>query len=215
MYKTIILIFLVFQTLNAYTQSRISIAAHPQFVWLASDDINFHREGPMMGISTALSIDFFFAEKYAFSTGLSIDNLGGKISYSNDITYTLQKTPYLINQGAVIKKRLQYLGIPFGLKLKTQEIGYSTYFINPGFTPMINLRSRAEGGSVLPKTDFSDETRLFNMNYFVSGGMEYSLGGSTSVFGGMGYSAGFMDVTSRKNNDVHTRSLYFILGILF
>ena len=201
---------------NAGAQNtRISIEANPQLIWLASDMDNIEKEGLMAGMKAGLILDFFFAERYAFSTGLVFENLGGRISYKEDLNFDISGTPYLVAEGVEVKQRLQYFGIPIGLKLKTQEIGYSTFYINPGITPMVNISSKAQGGNIPKKSDFSNESKLLNVNYFVSGGMEYSLGGSTSVFGGLGYSGGFLDVYSRSGYTIKTRSIYLTIGILF
>ncbi len=214
--KTIIFFSLFLFSLTIKAQNpRISVTADPQFVWLASDNEKDRREGLMMGINTGLETDFFFAERYAFTTGITLDNLGGKLSYSDTTRITVSGSEYLIPSGTMIKQRIQYLGIPLGLKLKTQEIGYSTYFVKLGFTPMINIRSRGRGGVLPDKVNFAGETNLLNLNYFFSLGVEYSLGGTTSLFGGLGYSSGFMDVTKRPEHKITTRSLFIKSGILF
>ena len=211
---TLIIIFVCGFSASAQG-TRISMAFHPQFVWCASDTDKVKNEGLMLGLNAGLMLDFFFAEKYAISTGLFIDNLGGRRSYQEEIGLNVSGTSYILPAGVELKQRIQYIGIPFGLKLKTQEIGYSTYYIHPGLMPMVALRSRGEGGLIPKKSDLSDETRLINAKYFISGGVEYSLGGSTSVFGGLGYSAGFLNITSDSDSKISTRALFLTMGILF
>ena len=170
----------------------------------------------LTGIGTMLELDFFFAERYSFCTGLILDNTGGRLSYPDTIELKVPGEPASVPAGSEVKFRLQYLGIPVGLKLKTQEIGYTTFFINLGVTPMVNLRSRISSEGIIPdRSDGKDETRLFNMNYFILAGIEYSLGGSTSLIGGIGFNSGFTDITSRAEDKVFTRSFSLKAGLLF
>ena len=81
---------------------------------------------------------------------------------------------------------------------------------------MFNIRSRAsDSDKILSKTSISEETDLFNMNYFIEGGLEYSLGGSTAIVAGIGYNSGFIDVTSRAADKINTNSFSLVIGILF
>jgi len=215
--KALFLSAVLFLPYLTFAQStRISMSVHPQLVWFTSDNDKVKNNGVTTGINTLLEMDFFFAERYAFYTGISLDNTGGRLSYSDTILFKVSGEEKSIPSGTELKYRLQYLGIPLGLKLKTQEIGYTTFFINLGFTPMINLRSRIYGTGVFPdKSNGKDETGLFNINYFLSAGVEYSLGGSTSLTGGLGYTSGFMDVTARPDDKINSRSLFIKAGILF
>lgn len=203
--------------LSAYAQkTRITISGRPQLIWLSSGSDKVTSDGVMTGISSVLESDFFFTEKYAVSLGISLDNIGGRISYSDTILFSVLGEKKEIPAATTFRYRMQYLGIPLGLKLKTMEIGYTTFFLNPGITPMVNVKSRIYDAIVFPdKSNAKDEIKLLNLNYFVSAGFEYSLGGSTSLVGGLGYTAGFFDVTKRDNDKVKTRSFFLKAGILF
>jgi len=111
---------------------------------------------------------------------------------------------------------LQYIAIPLGLKFKTIEIGYSTYWLNTGISPMIRLKSSvSDEEEVFSKIDFKDKTSLFNVGYFIQGGLEYSIGGSTALIAGLGFNTGFIDVTESKDDKFTTKSFSIILGVLF
>jgi len=56
---------------------------------------------------------------------------------------------------------------------------------------------------------------LFNMNYFINLGVQYSLGGSAAIIGGLGYSSGFVDVTSRAADAININTFTIKLGVLF
>jgi hypothetical protein len=106
------------------------------------------------------------------------------------------------------------------LQFKTNEIGYMTYFMQVGIAPLINIGAIADAKH--PNRSFegnkiNKEVRLFSLGYFISGGFEYNLGGSTSFLVGLSYFNGFMDVTS--NEDVKDKtilnSVALNLGIKF
>jgi hypothetical protein len=103
-----------------------------------------------------------------------------------------------------------------GLKLKTNEIGYFTYFAELGFAQEINIGSRANSsGSDLNKTNVPKETNLLNMSYFFGGGVEYNIGGSTSLVAGIFYNNGFVDVLSNNHHKAVLSYLSFRAGVLF
>lgn len=208
--------FIFFCLTSRAQETRISMSVHPQLVWLVSDNEKVDNNGVMPGINSILEFDFYFAKKYAFYTGVSIDNIGGRLIFSDTIIFNVSGEEKSIPANTELKYRLQYLGIPLGLKLKTQEIGYTSFFLNMGFTPMINIRSKIYHQEIFPdKANAKDETDLFNVNYFLSAGVEYSLGGTTSLIGGIGYTSGFMDVTTKPDDQITTRSLFIKAGILF
>lgn len=210
-------IIILILSLNAYGQNaRFSFMASPQINWMTSGKAGVKSDGPVAGLNTGIELDLFFAEHYAFSTGLTINNLGGRLIYNDSISINSDGTRIMVPAGNPVKYHLQYISVPLGLKFKTIEIGYTTFWVNAGLTPMVNIRAKgtSEDGS-LDKTSLKDETGLFNINYFIEAGIEYSLGGSTAIVGGLGYYPGFMDVTNRSADKINTYSFALVLGILF
>jgi outer membrane protein with beta-barrel domain len=201
----------------AFSQDlRFSFLANPQINWLSVNEGSVKSDGASIGLNTGIEMDWFFAERYAISTGITINNLGGKLIYSDSINFNLNNERIKVPSGNTINYKLQYIAVPIGLKFKTIEIGYATYWVNAGITPMVNIRSRAtDSDELLNKTSISEETDLFNMNYFIEGGLEYSLGGSTAIIAGIGYNSGFMDVTNRAADKINANSFSLVLGILF
>lgn len=216
MKKTIILLLLLTPIIASAQSLRFSLLAEPQLSWMTPDKKDISSKGALLGINAGLGIDYFFAENYAFSTGLSINNTGGRLEYPDTLNFDTGEGMIRVPAGNEITYRLQYINIPLGLKFKTNEIGYTTFTANLGVTPMINIRSRGTdiSGS-LEKDDIAEDIMLFNMNYFFNLGVQYSLGGSTALIGGLGYSSGFADVTSRSLDKITISSVTLRLGILF
>jgi hypothetical protein len=217
MKKIIIFLFFASVMFPVLSQDlRFSFMANPQINWLSANESNIKSDGATIGINTGIEMDWFFADRYALSTGITINNLGGELIYSDSLNFNLDNKSIIIPSGNTINYKLQYLSIPLGLKFKTIEIGYATYWINAGITPMFNIRSRAtDSDEFLNKTSILEETDFLNMNYFIEGGLEYSLGGSTAIVAGLGFNSGFMDVTSRAADKVSTNSFSLVVGILF
>jgi hypothetical protein len=98
------------------------------------------------GFDIGFEMDYFFSENYAFSTGLSINNLGGKLKFHQPVEFRFRdagETEWT-GPGDIVIYRLQYLNIPLGMKFTTREIGYSTYYVKLGSTGHINTRSHAD-----------------------------------------------------------------------
>ncbi len=217
MFKKTIVIFLLFVPIALKAQGlRFSLLAEPQFSWMITDKKDITSKGAIMGLNAGLAMDFYFAENYAFSTGISINNTGGKLEYDDSITFNLTPDDITVPPTSEITYLLRYINVPLGLKFKTNEIGYTTFFANLGITPMINIRNRATDISeTLYKEDISEDIEVLNMNYFITMGVQYSLGGSTALIGGLGYSSGFMDVTSDPLDKITINTFSVRLGILF
>ncbi len=209
--------FILFITLAVFGQkTRFSFMLNPQVSWMTADQQGIKTNGAVAGINTGIELDLFFAEHYAFSTGLTINNLGGRLVYADSIAIDADGSKIIIAPGNSVKYNLQYIALPLGLKFKTIEIGYTTFWVNAGFTPMINIKAKGTSENrAINKTNLKDETGLFNINYFVEAGIEYSLGGNTAIIGGLGYYPGFMDVTNRSADKIYTYSMALVLGILF
>ncbi|MGC9342332.1 MAG: porin family protein [Bacteroidales bacterium] len=201
----------------SYSQNvKFSFIASPELTWFSGNDDAYETDGTYLGLNTGLEIDFFFTENYAFTTGLTINTIKGGVLYSDSIRYTAGDSEKILVPGSLLTHTLQYINIPLGLKFNTIEIGYNTYWLSTGVSPMIRIKSKvSDEQEVFSKTDFKDETRLFNMSYFIKGGLKYSLGGNTALIGGLGYSSGFVDITESSREKLQTRAFSVILGIQF
>jgi hypothetical protein len=144
-------------------------------------------------------VDKFFAERYAISTGASIGSFGGNIRYRND-----ENNRYSI----------QYISIPLGVKLKTKEIGYFTYYANLGFAAQLNFKATSYYDNNQAHNVW-DNTKLFNLGYHFGLGTEYGLGGDAALVLGLKYSNGFLDIINDAQGVQNLSSVALVLGILF
>ena len=202
------------------------VKASPSLAWLRSDTKGYASDGSKFGFSYGLITDFNFASKYAFSTGIDITYRGGKFK-------TVQELKTKVNEDSVISTSasyvLQYLEIPITLKLKTNEIGSVTYYVQVGVAPGINIRARKNYASSTQTTvlgtkytttaeenklDAQNEINSLNLSMIIGGGVEYTLSGQTVLVGGIQFNNGFLDVFD-DTPKVNSNYLALTLGILF
>jgi hypothetical protein len=199
---------------NTYAQQKIrfSVFANPCINWLQSDNKSVVSGSSAIGFDAGLTVDKYFAENYAFSSGISITSLGGNLSFNDPVTFKNASASIV---GASVKYKLQYITVPLGIKLKTKQIGYFTYFANLGFNLQMNIRAIGTSNDGALNDNISNEVNLLNLGYFFSAGAEYSLGGNTSAIFGLTYSNGFIDITNNDNAKITTSGLALRLGLMF
>jgi hypothetical protein len=162
-------------------------------------------------------VEYYFHPNYGFVTGLNLGVQGGNVLYTDSVSIsTGDQTSVVLQPGSTAAFNLSYLTLPVGLKMKTNEIGYFTYFAELGFNQQVNIGSKATStGNGLNKDNVPKETNLFNMSYFFGGGVEYNVGGQTSLLAGIFYNNGFVDILSNNRHKAVLNYLSFRIGVLF
>ncbi|MEN8226518.1 MAG: porin family protein [Bacteroidota bacterium] len=203
-------------TTQGQSQMKFSVHADPQFAWFSSDEEEVTPDGSIFHIQTGIQMDLFFDKNYAFTLGFGINNMGGNLLYSDSTKFISKEDTIFATPGQTVKHNLQYFDIPFGLKLKTEELGYATFFLEIGFNPMININASATTkDDSFDKENIREDTHLFNLGYHTGIGVEYRLGGSTSAIGGVRWTSGLTDVSSNDKAKITMNAISFHLGILF
>ena len=127
---------------------------------------------------------FNFAENYAFSSGINIISRGGELTLPTDTTN------YMGNYSS------QFLQIPLQLRMSTREFGYSTFFAT--FGGSIDLKLSEENSfDPKPSPEADSYVNFFNAMFVIGAGMEYSLGGNTSLIGGIYYNQSLLNNLSK------------------
>lgn len=213
----IVLLFMgIGLSLQGQSNIRLSVHADPQISWFKSDKAEVEPDGARFHLQPGLTVDFFFADKYAFSAGFGLNNTGGSLLYADSTLFVSNEDSIFVMPGQTVKHKLQYIDFPVGLKLKTEELGYATFFLQIGFNPMINVNAtgNTEDGTLDQET-IRETTRLFNLGYHAGLGVEYRLGGNTALIGGLRWSSGLTDVTDNDKANVTLRSVSLHIGVLF
>ena len=199
---------------------RLGFKVSPNISWLSSDDGNYTADGASLQFGYGLNFDIFFAEHYAIGTGININNSGGKYSYfaeytGDDVGASGASLTNIKQIGRISRDlRLQYLQIPLTFKMKTDEIGFITYWGQFGIGLNMNLKAISDDqidylsyqdssyawvtsnreSTTLVKTDIKNEVKIFSSNLIFAAGIEYSLSGNTSILAGLTFQNGFTDV---------------------
>ncbi len=204
-------------SLNAQsTRVKFNAEFDPQSVWFSSDEASVKPDGAIIHLHAGLNMDYYFAEKYAFVLGVGINNLGGNLLFTDSTEFSSKGETLLVEPNQSVKLNLQYIDIPIGLKLKTDEMGYATYFLQLGFNPMINLNAKASSEEAsFDKVDIKESIKTYYLGYHVGLGIEYNLGGSTSLIGGIRWTSGFTDVTNNDRGNITLNAISLHLGVLF
>lgn len=185
--------------LNAqeYKKFRLGLMASPTLGWIKSNDKEFATDGVRAGIGGGLVMDFYFAKNYGITTGLQIMNVGGKVKYEAPnilITRTFKN---------------QYVQIPFGLKMKTNDFsGFNIYGLF-GVTAEYCFRGRydssvnafgIQANSEGDDAKADDYTRNLRLGLNVGMGTEYNIAGSTSLFFGLTYNNGIIGAYKKQTD---------------
>lgn len=211
------LIFIISNSTNAQTTNRsFSLFADPQLSWFTSDTKKFTPNGSVGGFNIGFTADKYFADRYALYSGLSINNLGGNLKYNIAGTLETRDSTYAITPGTSIKLKSQYLTVPFGLKFKTNEIGYFSFFAQVGVSGYIRLKASAwEEGRKIDKETATDQFNFAFASYHIGAGLEYSLGGSSSLQAGLTYTNGITEAYKAGYGKVSLGSIALRVGIVF
>lgn len=209
-----ILFALVVTQFVAAQDLKIGVCVSPQITWLKPESRSVDIESAAIGISGGLNFDAYFRKNYAFNFGLQLGSQAGSLRFSDESVIETEDGNDTLNAGAIVDYRFNSIIIPVGIKLKTNEIGYFSYFAQIGFTNQFRLKAKASSGSDLDKAMITKEIKPFNMSYHFGAGVEYALSEDTSITAGIYFNNGFFDLT-KHSPKVYIRSLSLNLGVIF
>ncbi len=216
--RYILILLLLVISIKAGAQGvRFSVIAEPQLSWLKSNTPGVSNNGVVAGFNAGMKSEFFFNPTYAFSTGVTIGHLGGKLQFEEGMEIRFDHGTDFLEPGSTVKYNLRYVTIPVGMEFISREIGYTTIYSNLGFGTHFNISATADDSrSEFKDAGIKDEINLFGMSYHIGAGIYYSLGGQTALIGGVIYRHHFMDlITSKSDYNALSHSIFLRTGILF
>lgn len=180
---------------SAMAQIEIGLMVSPAISgnrFLAEDKYNLEKESSNLHLGVGVIADYFFAQNYAFSTGLLYHGKGSEISYNYSHDDGSGATITTAGKDDIA---LQYLEIPVSLKLFTNEVAPATvvYFqvggsLNAKVGAQVNDRKVIDGDRVMKRFN------IFEADVLLGGGVEYQVGQSTKVFAGLTYHRGLTNI---------------------
>lgn len=217
---------------------RIGFKLEPNISWFHPVENGVKSDGSKVGINYGLMLDYEFADNYILSTGLQVSQAGGKLSYttSANTTWDGNHVGYISadtkNNGntANYNVRIQYLEIPFAIKLKSNNKGKIEYWGSFGGFLAFPLKSRADvqtnfsvGGSL---SNFSKEndnvlsyTQPINIGMQIGAGVHIPISETNILVAGLVFNNGFIDVTKNGSwggdGRININNIALKLGVLF
>ena len=191
-----------------------------------------------MGFGIGAIMDFKLGGNIWLSTGVAMDFNGAKLNYigTNEDTTSVG---YLYNSSAddpivpfaephpdssiissysIIRldsrnMKVNYVNIPLLIKMKTNEIGYLTYYGQFGLNTSVNTSARTtDGGEIvvgnsialddLKELDIANEINLIKLGGIIGFGVEYNVSDATSLTFSLNYDYGFTSMTKQISKHV-------------
>jgi Outer membrane protein beta-barrel domain len=222
MKKIMLLAAAAFFATQAVAQDKkfvLGLGVSPIATWFTTpNDNSISSGGAALGVGFGVYGDYYFAENYALTAGINFcTNQGGALEYSaggtvlaKTVTTNINGTTESVNfpKGTKVTYRNQYVEVPIGLKLHTEEVDGLRFF---GNLPIVTLgfRTQSQGDLVVNSTvggsTFSADIKNENigkdmaiLNISIGGGLgaEYRLGERNTVFAGLFYQHGLIDQTN-------------------
>ena len=191
---------------------RFGFQVSPNVSWINSNDNTITREGTNTGLKLGVMGEYYFTERYAITGGLGfafnqggtlMHEIGGNFFSESDLSNPALNTgDRPLPDNVMLTYKIQYVEIPIGLKMRTDEIGYFRYFAEIPIFP-IAIRSQARGnieGGDINETDLNinKDVTLFGLSWGLGGGVEYSISSNTAIVVGLYFQNGIIDVTDNS-----------------
>jgi hypothetical protein len=183
--------------------------------WLKSNKAGITGTTPGVQLSGGLIIEHNLSKTVAFVTGIDISTHSGGISFDPTSHIVLK---YNANNLDILSRyyRFQAIDIPLSLKLKTNEIGYLTYWMQVGVMPSIMWKAEASDNKYNDPVngvtqisgndatlDIKSDTYLFRGSIIAGLGVEYNIAGSTALLVGLHYVDGFTSTVSGTSSTLY------------
>lgn len=205
--KALLLLAITAITSSVFAQDkkvRLGLTLFPTLNVFKPDVDAIEKTKNGMGFSYGLLIDYNFGDNYAFSTGLHINTTKGSVKYK-DVAYPNEDRSINAPASTEATYALKYIDIPLTLKLKTNEIGYITYYGQFGLGLGVNIKARQDIETTYGPSnqtlndediDIASDIRLFRTALVVGAGIEYGISGNTAIQVGFTFNNGFSNILS-------------------
>ncbi len=214
---------------------RIGFKFEPNISWFHPVENGVVSDGSKAGINYGLMLDYEFADNYIFTTGLQVSHVGGKLSYTGN-KWDSKKVGYVTADNSDSKNTgnynfgIQYVEIPFAIKLKSSNKGKIDFWGSFGGFLAIPVKARADvrtnfivGGGVANYTSDNDnvisQIQPVTIGMQIGAGVEFPVSDKNNVVVGLVFNNGFIDVTKNGSfgNDgrINLNSMALRMGIFF
>jgi hypothetical protein len=205
----------------------------PGIYWATPNTSNNSGNGAVAGYGYGANLEFYFTRNYGILTGFELTNLGAK--YSNSIPNPSANT---LDSIVTHNESIEYLQVPFELKLKTVPFHYVRYYGLVGLDFGFLLKATDDYNTVVTSNnppasrgfsyntqystvysgnnaDIYSQTDFFRVSLVIGLGAEYELAGSTALQVSLTYNNCFTNLNNTSSNAVNVKGIELMLGVLF
>lgn len=221
--KKIALLVFILGSLSTQAQDfkkfKFGVQASPFISWMHSNSKEVDGAGVNIGINFGMMGEYYFAENYALTGGIGyLLNKGGKLKYNQegdhlprsafgtDLTTALGTRGDTLWAGTTIARRINYVQIPFGFKMRTNELGENSFLRIYAHLPYvcIDIATSARGDVInegVPGSPFNKETiykDIIPIGMTIGGGAGieyYPNDKDLTLTAGIYYNGGIFDMT--------------------
>ncbi len=228
-------LFLILPGILLSQEIRFSVLTGPSFSWMKGNTNKINTEGSRIGWKANVQGEYWFNERYGITGGIGLSIAqgggleylkGGNIWKEAELSDPIYKD---LPANSKLNYRMNYIDIPFGFKLRTNEFGKYRFFVHaPEFS--LSLRTKARGDiEAPPLADSEDEdirkmVNFFALFYAIGVGTEIRISNDVSLIGGIRFYQSFTDLTddsgtysdgSKEESKGILSSLDFRFGVIF
>lgn len=226
---SVLLLLAAIAQLPAQGNVRFGFTTSPGITWLSPDNKNIKNDGIRFSFTYGAIVDFVIDDndRYTITTGTQIAMDGGKLSG--------EPVTRIAGQSSSITAKVQYLEIPVGLKLRSNETASNfTFYGVLGIVNGINIRSRADYFyENIPAGERTEESniRLRDLKFYPSdikkivpyqlslqfeGGAELRVAENTAIVGGLYFRNGFTNIVDDNDNErIVGRNVGLRIAVMF
>ncbi|OIP00240.1 MAG: hypothetical protein AUJ98_08535 [Bacteroidetes bacterium CG2_30_33_31] len=181
---------------------RIGVYGNAALSWMKPQNIAYTSQGSRLVAGWGVNFDYNFTENYTLNTGFGFRSYGGKLKYQSRLdsaTIGIMERKY----------KIKYIDIPINLKLKTNQIGYYTYFIQLGLNNGFRLKAAADdnfvsatgtGSYTINDVGILSTTKLYRLSFVAGIGAEYQISKSFGAIAMISYNHGLVNVLDGVNS---------------
>jgi hypothetical protein len=189
MRKNIFIILFLTVTTTAFSQFKIGFQLSPILstnrVDIKSAEFDVDSDGTALKMAFGPFADFRLTDNYYVNTGIFFASKRAGLEQTNKITGNITKEEY----------SLQYIQLPITMKLYTNEVSLDKkFYFQFGGAFEFNVKEEPDDVNYTLVNDF----RLFDFSVLAGLGLEFQIGTSTILFGGLSYHRGLINAVSEQ-----------------
>ncbi len=217
------LILMTFSTLVFSQNFKLGFQASPHLTWMSSSKGVVQNNELNLGIKYGLEADLYIAgyPRYSVNTGMYVANFSFSAHYAPEAPFFIGSKTF--SEPVNLLFKMNYIEVPLNIKLRSDLIYRMTFYGQFGLSNLFNISATAQSddnqfsGDRINDGFQNRSISFYTLNMIMGGGMEYDVGGNTSITLGLQYSNGLTDVTQIRNLNEKTifNSARLVLGVMF